>query len=137
MKACLCIKTVKNKREILLSEELFFRLDNYAFFNKKAFWDVWIEDELTKGDIQFLEKYKNSIYVEEGDEDYQLYLKHSYNVLGDLNSIMIKFKLKTTFIISMIGQLIKEYIINEKDFQKLMQAVLNELNYFQKLSQCK
>ena len=137
LKACLCIKSVKNKKEILLSDELFFKLDNYAFFKKKEFWYVWIEDELTKGDIQFLEKYKNAVYVEEGDEDYKLYLQHSYNVLGDLNSIMIKFKLKTTFIIGMIGQLIKEYIINEKDFQTLMQTVLSELNYFQKLSQSK
>ena len=137
LKACLCIKTVKNKKESLLSDELFFKLDNYAFFNKKAFWDVWIEDEFTQGDILFLEKFKNSIYVEEGDEDYKLYLQHSFSVIGDLNSIMIKFKLKTTFIISMIGELMKEYIINEKEFQKLMQTVLNELNYFQKLSQIK
>ena len=52
IKASLCIKTIKNKKEILLSEDLFAKLEKYSLFDKELFWRKWIEDELTKSDIK-------------------------------------------------------------------------------------
>ena len=51
-KTCLYIKTIINKKEILLSDDLFFGLDNYSLFTKKQFWIIWIEDDMTENDIK-------------------------------------------------------------------------------------
>ena len=59
-KACLFIKTVKNKKEILLSDDLFPSLENYSLFTKKIFWVKWIEDDMTESDNEILKAVKNS-----------------------------------------------------------------------------
>ena len=145
LKACLCIKTMKNKKEILLSDDLYYKLEDYSFFKKPLFWKYWIEDDLTKNDLQVLQRYKQLnmnfeecyYYDDEESEDYLIYLKHSYEVLDNLTSLMIKMKLKNSFIISIIIDLIKEYIIREKDYQQLMHEVVNELQLYKKLSNLK
>ena len=141
LKMSLCIKTVKNKKEIVLSDDLFEKLEDYSFFNKIQFWKLWIEDDLTKSDLEVLTTHNNLkaesefYYIDEEDEEYQLYLKHSYDIFENLTSIMIKMKLKNSFIISNIPILIQEYIISEKDYNKLMHEVVNELKLFQQFSQ--
>ena len=138
LKACLCIKATKNKKEILLSDDLFYKLEDYNYFKKPVFWEIWVEDELTDADLNVFKKYykfnedNNSEYLYDNveSEEYNNYLKHSYSALHDLNSIMLKIKLKNNVIISLITELIKKYIIKEKDYQQLMHEVLNELQLY-------
>ena len=138
LKACLCIKATKNKKEILLSDDLFYKLEDYNYFKKPVFWTIWVEDELTDADLEVFKKYykynedNNSEYLYDNveSEEYNNYLKHSYSALHDLNSIMLKIKLKNNVIISLITDLIKKYIIKEKDFQQIMHEVLNELQLY-------
>ena len=140
LKACLYIKTIKNKKEITLSNELYFQLEKYSIFNNKKFWIYWIEDDMTESDIEILKSTKklnsNSdyFYIDEEDEKYQLYLNHSYRIIEGLTKIMIKMKLKNSFIYSIISELSQEYIIKDKDFQKLMYEVLNELHFYKHIS---
>ena len=72
--------------------------------------------------------------VDEEKKKYEVYSKHSYEIIENLPSIMIKMKLKNSFIIGVISDLTKKFIINEKDYQKLMLEVLNEIEFFKKLS---
>ena len=71
---------------------------------------------------------------------YYFYLhfeKYSYDILESLTSIMIKMKLKNNFIITVISELSEEYIVNEKEYQRLMHEVINEIQLYKKLSnQC-
>ena len=136
LKVCLCIKTVKNKKEIILSDELFCNLDNYSIFNNINFWKVWVEDDLTKPDIEVWKAYKDAeddpqfFYFDEDDEDYKLYLKHSYDIIDDLSNILIKMKFKKSFIMGIITELIKEYVIDEDDFKKLMKNIVEGVNLY-------
>ena len=135
LKTCLYIKTIKNKKEMTLSNELYYKLENYSFFKNKIFWKYWIEDDMTPSDIQVLKKAKKLssnteeyIFMDEEMKEFQLYLEHSYKIIEGLSSIMMKLKLKNNFIYSIISDLSQEYIINEKDFQDLMVQVLEELH---------
>ena len=138
LKACLCIKATKSKKEILLSDDLFYKLEDYNYFKKPVFWNIWIEDELTDSDLKVFKKYKeyneenNSEYLYDNleSDEYNIYLKHSYSALEDLISIMLKIKLKNSDIIALLCELIKKYIIKEKDFQQLMHELLNEIQLY-------
>ena len=146
LKACLCIKTIKNKKEYLLSDDLFYKLEKYSLINNLIFWNNWVEDEMTVSDLQFLESINtinnetnetNECSYNDDDEEkkkYEVYSKHSIEIIENLPSIMIKMKLKNSFIIGVISDLTKKFIINEKDYQKLMLEVLNEIEFFKKLS---
>ena len=142
-KACLYIKTIKNKKEILLSDDLFFGLDNYSLFTKKQFWIIWIEDDMTESDIEIYHLMKQSkeeeenFEIDEEDENYQsyqLYMKHSYDIIDKLSSIMIKMELSNSFIYTIITELIREYIFNDAIFDQLMKDMINELQFYKKLS---
>ena len=50
-KACLYIKTTKNKKEVSLSDEIFSQLENYTLYKNKIFWQMWIEDDMTEDEI--------------------------------------------------------------------------------------
>ena len=136
LKVCLCIKTVKNKKEMFLSDDLFSKFEDYAYFNNLNFWKIWIEDDFTKSDIEELKKYKSStyeneyIYIDEEDENYKLYLKHSRVIIEELLCTMIKMKFQKSFIMLKITDLIKEYIINENDLSKLMNKIIEDLEIY-------
>ena len=119
---------------------LFFGLDNYSLFTKKQFWIIWIEDDMTESDIEIYhlikqskEKEENYI-IDEEDENYQLYMKHSYDIIDKLSSIMIKMELSNSFIYTTITELIREYIFNDEIFDQLMKDMINELQFYKKLS---
>ena len=139
-KTCLFIKTIKNKKEILLSDDLFFGLDNYSLFTKKQFWIIWIEDDMTESDIEIYKLIKQArkddlcLNFDEDNENYNLYLKHSYDIIDKLSSTMIKMKLSNSFIYSTITDIIREYIVNDEIFDQLMKDLINELQFYKKLS---
>ena len=139
LKASLCIKTFKNKKEYLLSDELFSKLETYSLINKQLFWKYWVEDEMTISDIQIFElkdlftENCESFIDKEESEEYKLYLEHSYNILESLPSIMLKMKLKITFIISTIYELGPEYLINKEDNEKLLKEIKSEIELFKQL----
>ena len=137
IKACLCIKTIKNKKEVLLCDDLYCKLDNYPLISQTLFWEKWVEDEMTISDIEILkmkdeiDNFDYSKYV--GDEKYELYKKHSYDILESLPSIMMKMKLKNYFIIQAMYDLTKIYIIEENQYTSLMHEVIDEIQLYKKL----
>ena len=135
-KACLYIKNIKNKKEILLSDALFSRLENYSLFTKKIFWIKWIEDEMTDSDIQIYKIYKKdpSSVDKDNDNNYKLYLKHSYEIIYGIPSIMMRMGLQFYFIYLTVSELIQEYIFNDEHFDQLMKELINELQFYKKLA---
>jgi len=135
-KACLYIKNIKNKKEILLSDVLFSRLENYSLFTKKIFWIKWIEDEMTDSDIQIYKIYKKdpSSVDKDNDNNYKLYLKHSYEIIYGIPSIMMRMGLQFYFIYLTVSELIQEYIFNDEHFDQLMKELINELQFYKKLA---
>jgi hypothetical protein len=137
IKACLCIKTIKNKKEVLLCDDLYYKLENYSLISQTLFWEKWVEDEMTISDIEILkikeelDDFDFSKYV--GDEKYELYKKHSYDILESLPSMMMKMKLKNCFIIQTMYDLTKIYIIEESQYTLLMHEVIDEIQLYKKL----
>ncbi len=133
-KACLYIKTSKNKKEVSLSDEIFSQLEDYALYKNKIFWQMWIEDDMTEDEIDIYNKLKSKEESIKSDEKYKIYLKNSYEIVDKLFGIMIKLKLSNFFIYSTYSELSREYIFDDDQFGKLMREMINGLEYYQKLS---
>ena len=134
-KACLYIKTIKNKKEVSLSDEIFPKLEDYSLYKNKAFWQMWIEDEMTDDEIEIYKilKSKGEDSIKD-NEKYKLYKINSYKIVDNLFGIMIKLKLSNFFIYSTYSELSREYIFDDDQFGKLMKEMINGLEYYQKLS---
>jgi len=134
-KACLYIKTTKNKKEVSLSDEIFSQLEDYSLYKNKIFWQMWIEDDMTEDEIDIYNKLKSKGEESiKNDENYKIYLKNSYEIVDKLFGIMIKLKLSNFFIYSTYSELSREYIFDDDQFGKLMREMINGLEYYQKLS---
>ena len=133
-KACFYIKTIKNKKEILLCDEIFLALDDYSLYIKKEFWQKWIEDEMTKDEIEIYKKLKNSSDENiKNTENYKLYSKHSYEIIDKLFGVMMKLRLSNYFIYSNYSDLSREYIFEYELLDKLIKEMIIGLQYYQKL----
>ena len=134
-KACLYIKTIKNKKEVSLSDEIFSKLEDYSLYKNKTFWQMWIEDEMTDDEIEIYKilKSKGEDSIKD-NEKYKLYKINSYKIVDNLFGIMIKLKLSNFFIYSTYSELSREYIFDDDQFGKLMKEMINGLEYYQKLS---
>ena len=135
-KACLYIKTFKNKKELILSDEIFPQLESYSPYQNKNFWEKWIEDDMTEEDLQIYNTLKNNKEEKniKKNKNYKSYLKHSYEIIDKLFGIMIKLKLSNFFIYSTYSELSREYIFNDEQFDQLMKDMINGLQLYQKLS---
>ena len=141
LKASLFIKTIKHKKEYILSDELFVKLEKYSLFVNYNFWERWVEDDMTENDINILKLQKKSkeengeyYYIDEESENYKSYIKHSCDIIEGLTSIMMKMKLKNNFIYETTSELCKEYIFEESSLKIVLQEIINELQLFKKLS---
>ena len=135
-KACLYITTIKNKKEVSLSDEIFSQLEDYSLYNNKKFWEKWIEDEMTKEEINIYRNLKKSNKENDmkNDDNYKSYSEHTFQIIDQLFGIMIKLKLSNMFIYSIYSELCGEYIFDDKQFNKLIKEMINGLEYYQKLS---
>ena len=141
LKASLFIKTIKNKKEYILSDELFVKLEKYSLFVNYNFWERWVEDDMTESDIEILKLQKKAkdenveyFYIDEESENYKSYIKHSCDIIEGLTSIMMKMKLKNNFIYETTSELCKQYIFEESSLKQVLQEIVNELQLFKKLS---
>ena len=134
-KACLYIKTTKNKKEVSLSDEIFSQLEDYSLYKNKIFWQIWIEDDLTEDEIDIYNKLKSKGEDSvKNSENYKIYLKNSYEIVDKLFGIMIKLKLSNFFIYLTYSELSREYIFDDDQFGKIKREMINGLEYYQKLS---
>ena len=130
-KACLYIKTMKNKKEVSLSDEIFSQLEEYSLYKNRKFWEIWIEDEFNDDELKIYHTLKsNSGESHQNNEKYHLYNKKSYEIIDKLLGIMIELKLPNFLIYSTFSELCREYILDKEQFSKLMK----EMIYYQKLS---
>ena len=136
LKSCLYLKTNKNKKEYVLSDDLYCKLENYSLITKRIFWEKWVEDEMTTSDIEILklkeglDSFNNDDYIH--NEKYKLYKKHSYDILEELPSIMMKMKIQNSIIIQTFYDLTKKYIFDDKQYNLLMHEMIDEIKLFQK-----
>ena len=141
LKASLFIKTIKNKKEYILSDELFVKLEKYSLFVNYNFWERWVEDDMTESDIEILNLQKKAkeengeyYYIDEESENYKSYIKHSCDIIEGLTSIMMKMKLKNNFIYETTSELCKQYIFEDSSLKQVLQEIVHELQLFKKLS---
>ena len=133
LKTCLYIKTIDNKKELLLSDDLFPRLDSYSLFTEIDFWKKWIEDDMTESDLEVLKSVKKSKEekcIDINSDNYQKYLEHSYDIMDRLSRTMMKMRLKCDFIYLNFSELCNEYIIDGDSFNKLMREFIDQLYYY-------
>ena len=127
-KACLYITTIKNKKEVSLSDEIFSQLEDYSLYNKKIFWEIWIKDEMTSNDIEIYKIKKNDKdNCLKDDKNYQIYLKDSFEIFVKILDIMINLKLSNFSIYSMYSDLIQEFIFDTEQIDKLMKQMIELL----------
>ena len=133
-KACLYIKTLKNKKEVSLSDEIFPQLENYSIYDKKIFWLNWIEDEMTKEEIEIYKtkKMKGYDYVKEM-KNYQIYSKNAFEIIDKMLEIMINLNLSSFSIYSIYSDLIQEYIFETEQVDKLMKQQIDRLKDYKML----
>ena len=122
IKFCYYFKKRVNKIEYLLNERIFEILTKkYNLFNQIYFWELWIEDELNKNDVEILNKYrkKNSekdsyIYIDEEEEEIikfkEIFKKH----LKEIKQIMMKIKLNKSFILTVIDYFSNKYNLDDE-----------------------
>ena len=139
LKASLCIKSIINKKEILLCDILFEKLYDYSLINKILFWEIWVEDEMSPSDIKILKLKKElgeyePLKIDEDNEEYISYLAHSYEIIRELPILMMKMKKKNSIIINIIDNLRKEYIVIEEKSNSLMREVIDEIKFFENLT---
>ena len=139
LKSCQYIGTTKNKKEFLLShsvsnvlsDELYNKLEGYSLFNKKRFWELWIEDDLTEKELII----KNLIndgteYIDEEKEEIKSYMTHIYSIIDKLTSIMMKMKINNNSIYINIYELSKKYILDEKQITQLREEAFGQLQIY-------
>ena len=141
LKASLFIKTIKNKKEYILSDELFVKLEKYSLFVNYNFWERWVEDDMTESDIEILnlqikakEENGEYYYIDEESDNYKSYIKHACDIIEGLTSIMMKMKLKNNFIYETTSDLCKQYIFEDSSLKQVLQEIVHELQLFKKLS---
>ena len=127
LKLCQYIKTVKDKKEMLLTDDIFPELENYSLFTEKEFWIKWVEHDMNENDFKILKLIKEEKFDVE-DNNYKLYIKHSFEIIEKLPSIMKKIELSTLTIFAIIDYLGKQYINDNKQFDPFMTKLINELN---------
>ena len=70
----------------------------------------------------------------DNDNNYKLYLKHSYEIIYGIPSTMMKMGVQFYFIYLTVTELIQEYIFNDEHFDQLMKELINELQFYKKLA---
>ena len=114
-------KTIVNNIEYLLNEKIFETITNkYSLYNKIYFWELWIENELNKNDIEILNKFKKkssesdlNIFFNENKEEIDRFKENYQNLLKDAKKNMLLMKLNKSFILSNIEYLCNKYYLDE------------------------
>ena len=128
-------KTIVKKQIYTLFEKVCEILTkNYKIFNEIKYWELWIEDELNQNDLKILNnlkhinenKEKNEYnYIDEDDEEI-VNFKEKYKIyLKDAKNNMIKMKLNRSFILTLVEELCKKYLIDEDYQKKLVGEIMN------------
>ena len=136
LKSCQYISTTKSKKDFLvrlnfesiLSDELYNKLEDYSFFNKKRFWELWIEDDMTEKELNIHKLIRDeSDYIDEEIEEYKLYTKHVYSLIDQISSIMMKTKINNNSIYTNISEIIQEYIYDVNQQKQLRDEIIGQL----------
>ena len=140
LKFSLYHKTIKEKKEILLSDFIFPNLKNFLVIQIYQFWEKWIEYDMDEDDIKILkliEESKNEKSYEK-EKNYKLYITHSFNIINQLCSIMMKMKCLSDFILLYVTELGKKYIPDVDSLNKIKEELYAESQlYFRLLSKKK
>ena len=126
-------KTKVNKNDYFLNEKIFEIITNkYSLFNKINFWELWIENELNKNDIEILDKFRkrsnereNYIYIDEKDEEIFRFKDKYKNLLKDAKRNMVIMKLNKSFILSNIEYLCNKYYLDENYKKEQVAELIN------------
>ena len=126
-------KTKVNKNYYFLNQKIFEIITNkYSLFNKINFWELWIENELNKNDIEILDKFRKrsnirdqNIYIGENDEEIVRFQEKYKNLLKDAKRNMVIMKLNKSFILSNIEYLCNKYDLDENYKKDQIEELIN------------
>ena len=137
LKSCQYIGTTKNKKKLiiikskkfdsLLSDEIYSKLENYTLFNNKRFWEIWIDDDLKKDELNIKKLLKENSYKNKGSKEYKSYIKNIYSLLEKLILIMIKINIDSNTIFINMNELAKEYSLDENKKKQLKGKILEQI----------
>ena len=143
LKSCQYIKTtikLKNifkthKKVIILSDELYNKLNLYPLLNEKRFWKIWLEGDMTESELNLKKLMKENIdEINIESNEFKSYEKRVYSLIYNLICIMMKMKIIRNSIHSNIQYLSNEYLQNE-DLKKRLEAdVLGQLQVYKNYS---
>ena len=143
LKSCQYIGTVKNKKEFLvshnivniLSDELYNSLEDYSLFNKERFWELWLEDDMTKTELNIHKTLEEDLgYIDDESEKYQSYINHVHSLIDKLTSLMMKMKISNNSIYSYIYQLSEKYIVDEDKVKQIRDEAFGQLQIYKAYS---
>ena len=139
LKSCQYIKTtikLKNifkthKKVIILSDELYNKLNFFPILKEKRFWKIWLEGDMTESELNLKKLMKENIdEINIESNEFKSYEKRVYSLIYNLICIMMKMKIIRNSIHSNIQYLSNEYLQNE-DLKKRLEAdVLGQLQVY-------
>ena len=143
LKSCQYIKTtikLKNifkthKKVIILSDELYNKLNFFPILKEKRFWKIWLEGDMTESELNLKKLMKENIdEINIESNEFKSYEKRVYSLIYNLICIMMKMKIIRNSIHSNIQYLSNEYLQNE-DLKKRLEAdVLGQLQVYKNYS---
>ena len=113
--------TTRRIRVIYLSDKIYSSLERYPLIYTKRFWEIWIEDGLSKEflKIKNLEEKKDE-YMIDNLEKYDDYKKEIIALIISLIPIMLKMRMDENSINSIISYMERKYI-NDLDSHKTIE----------------
>ena len=133
IKSCQYIATIKDKKKFLLSDELYKKLERYSLCDKTRFWEYWVEDEMTKDELNFKQSFETN-YIDTESKEYKTYSNRLINIIEKLTSLMIKMKISNNSIITHIYELSKEFLFDDKQIQNVRDEAYGQIHIFQTYS---
>ena len=143
LKSCQYIKTtikLKNifkthKKVIILSDELYNKLNFFPILKEKRFWKIWLEGDMTESELNLKKLMKENIdEINIESNEFKSYEKRVYSLIYNLICIMIKMKIIKNSVHSNIQYLSNEYLQNE-DLKKRLEAdVFGQLQVYKNYS---
>ena len=135
IKSCFYFKAIVNGVEYLLFDKIIeYLTKNYKLYNEIYFWDIWIEEELSPIDKEFLSEFRKITedkdryhYIDEEDEQLVNFKNKYKDEVKKARKYMIKMKLNKSFMLSVIEELFNKYFKDDREFDKFKFQLVKEI----------
>ena len=135
IKTSFYFKAIVNKAEYILCEKIIEKLTkNYKLYNEIKFWDLWIEEELSPIDKEFLNEFKKIAmdkdryhYVDNENEQLANFKSNYKNEVKKARKRMMQMKISKSFMLSVIEELFTKYFKDDIEFEEFKKEIVKEI----------